>query len=116
MTTTTALHTFALAASDPRLSPLAREIALDLARDKAAEEAARLRTVARLMESLAYGHAVEATPDLTAVLEEARGWVADCGYTGDAWALSDRQVSRIIARHVDGGIDGWVECCAALLP
>lgn len=42
----------------------------------------------------------------TRELAEARGWIADCGWADDvnAWALTDAQVERGIARHYAGGL------------
>lgn len=115
--TATALSTFAAAAGDPRFSPLAREIAVDLAREALRVEKDRLSRVADVMEALRYGNEAHITADARAVISEARIWLIDCGYSGGAVEdLSDRQVCRIVARHVDGGIDGFVEICGEALP
>ena len=55
--------------------------------------------------------AAETGPRLTAVLSEARDWIADCAWQDDAdalAALTDQQVIHGINRHYAGGWDAFV--------
>lgn len=71
----------------------------------------RLLALAVILEDHAAGWPLASHPDVTLVLEEGRAHIADCGYSGDVAALSDRSVARILKRHVEDGISGFVALC-----
>lgn len=51
----------------------------------------------------------------TALLEEARAWLADCGWDADADALPDALVVRGVHRHHAGGWPAFVVANVDLL-
>jgi hypothetical protein len=52
---------------------------------------------------------MDTCPRLAAVLNEARGWLADCGYENAAPAsLTNAQVQAAVNKHYAGGWDAFV--------